>query len=304
MRIYIVIPTYNEEAYLAQTLQSLVEQTFIPTKLVLVNDNSDDNSQKIIDDFSSKYNFITSVSNISSAIHEPGSKVINAFNKGLEELDENYDVLCKFDADLIFPKHYLETIVSIFNSNPACGMAGGFCNILDKGNWKLENLTNKDHIRGALKAYRKECFKQIGGLKTTMGWDTIDELLAQYHGWKIETDTSLHVKHLKPTGISYSKASKYKQGESFYKMRYGFLLSMIASAKLATKKKSFGFFLNCTFGYFKSLFNKESYSVSEEEGIFIRNLRWRGIKKKYYRLYLVMNFDLFLFLEVCQINSK
>ena len=280
MRIYIVIPTYNEEAYLAQTLQSLVEQTIIPNKLVIVNDNSTDNSQKVIDDFSRKYNFITSVSNISAAIHEPGSKVINAFNKGLEELDDNYDVICKFDADLIFPKHYLESIISIFKTKPEYGMVGGFCHILDKGVWKLENLTNKDHIRGALKAYKKECFKQIGGLKSTMGWDTIDELLAQYHGWKIETDTTLHVKHMRPTGASYSKSGTYKQGEAFYKMRYGFLLSLIATIKLGTRKKSFMFIINTMKGYYKALKNSQPYSVSEEEGTFIRNLRWRGIKKK------------------------
>lgn len=280
MRIYIVIPTYNEEAYLAQTLQSLVEQTIIPNKLIIVNDNSTDNSQKVIDDFTSRYSFITGITNISAAGHEPGSKVINAFNKGLEELDDNYDVICKFDADLIFPKHYIESIISIFKTKSDCGMAGGFCHILTNGAWKLENLTNKDHIRGALKAYRKDCFIQIGGLKSTMGWDTIDELLAQYHGWKIKTNISLQVKHMRPTGIFYSKASKYKQGASFYKMRYGFPLSLIASAKLAAKKKSFIFFLNCTIGYFNSLLKKAPYSVSEKEGIFIRNLRWRGIKKK------------------------
>ena len=280
MRIYIVIPTYNEEAYLAQTLQSLVDQTITPNRIVIVNDNSTDNSQKIIDDFTSKYNFITGISNISAAIHEPGSKVINAFNKGLEELDENYDVLCKFDADLIFPEHYVESIISIFKTNPECGMAGGFCHILDKGDWKLENLTNKDHIRGALKAYKKQCFKQIGGLKSTMGWDTIDELLAQYHGWKIETDTSLHVKHMKPTGASYSKTATYKQGEAFYKMRYGFLLSLIATVKLGARKKSLTFIINTMKGYFKALRNRKPYSVSEKEGLFIRNLRWTGIKKK------------------------
>ena len=159
-------------------------------------------------------------------------------------------------------------------------MAGGFCYIKTKGEWKLENLTNKDHIRGALKAYKKECFKQIGGLKSTMGWDTIDELLAQYHDWKIETDSSLHVKHLKPTGASYTKESRSKQGEAFYKMRYGFLLTLIASVKLGTKKKSFMFFLDTIKGYCKALRNKESFSVSEKEGEFIRNLRWKGIKKK------------------------
>ena len=280
MNIYIVIPAYNEEEYLSNTLQSLVEQTFQPKKIIVVNDNSTDDTQRIIDDFSSKYSLIQSVKVRSEAKHLPGSKVINAFYKGFDTLDDNYDIICKFDADLIFPKNYLEKLTKKFDSNPLCGMAGGFCYIEKDENWAIENLTNKDHIRGALKAYRRQCFEQIGGLKRTMGWDTVDELLAQYHGWKVETDESLRVKHLKPTGASYSGASKFLQGEAFYRMRYGILLTEIASAKLAFKKNSFRFYLDCIQGYKNASRNKVPYLVTEEEGKFIRDLRWKNIKKK------------------------
>jgi len=280
MKIYIVIPAYNEEAHIKQTLQSLCEQTILPDKLVVVNDNSSDGTQNIINSFSEKFSFIQSISKASENKNAPGTKVVNAFYKGFEALDSDFDIICKFDADLIFPKNYLEQIVKIFKGDSEIGMAGGFCYIQENKGWVLENLTNKEHLRGALKAYRKECFNQIGGIKKSIGWDTIDELLAAFHGWKIKTDPALIVKHLKPTGISYSKASKYKQGEAFYKMRYGFWLTTIASAKVAAKKKSLRFFLNSMKGYYQSLSNKESYLVSEEEGNFIRNLRWKGIKKK------------------------
>ncbi len=280
MDFYIVIPAHNEEAYLSQTLQSLVEQTLLPKKLIVVNDNSTDGTQSIIDLFCSKYHFVSSVSTSVETSHQPGSKIVNAFYKGFETLDADFDVICKFDADLIFPKNYLETIQQIFEKTSSCGMAGGFCYIDKKGKWVLESLTNKDHIRGALKAYRKECFHQINGLQNSMGWDTVDELLAQHHGWKICTDDTLHVKHLKPTGASYSKASKYKQGEAFYKMRYGFLLSRIASAKLAFKKRSFKYYVHCIQGYNNARRNKVPFIVSEEEGRFIRRLRWKNIKKK------------------------
>ena len=63
-------------------------------------------------------------------------------------------------------------------------MVAGFCYIQKNDEWVLENLTSKDHIRGALKAYRKECFFDIGKLKPSMGWDTVDELLAKYHNWE------------------------------------------------------------------------------------------------------------------------
>lgn len=280
MDFYIIIPAHNEEAFLAQTLQSLAQQTLLPKKIVVVNDASTDATQNIIAQFVEKYDFIESVFHNSEEDHAPGSKVINAFYKGFETLDDGFDILCKFDADLIFPKEYLEKISKIFQSDARIGIAGGFCTIEKNGSWVVENLTNKDHIRGALKAYRKECFETIGGLKNSMGWDTVDELLAQYHGWKVKTDPSLHVKHLKPTGKVYSKASKYKQGEAFYKMRYGFWLTGIASAKLASKKKSFRFFMDSMQGYFKAKNQNLEYIVSEAEGKFIRNLRWKNIKKK------------------------
>ena len=281
MKFYIVIPAHNEEAYLEKTLQSLVSQTLLPEKIVVVNDHSTDGTQAIIDTFSSTYSFVSGIKSTSEATHKPGSKVVNTFNKGLTTLDNDYDVICKFDADLIFPNNYLEEIASLFKTNPKCGIAGGFCYVQKKEEWILERLTNKDHVRGALKAYTKECFNKIGGLKSTMGWDTVDELLAQYHGWKVCTDETLRVKHLKPTGKNYTKKARYKQGEAFYKLRYGFVLTCIASAKLAVKKKNLSYFINCLQGYTKSKKKKLQPIVSEKEGRFIRNLRWKGIKKKF-----------------------
>lgn len=281
MDFHIIIPAHNEEKYLAETLQSLVEQTHLPKKIVVVNDSSTDGTQNIIDQFSEKHLFITSVYNDSALTHTPGSKVINAFYKGFETLDSNFDIICKFDADLIFPENYLEKLAEIFQSDPKIGMAGGFCYIQKNGEWTLENLTNKDHIRGALKAYRKSCFQDIGGLKNSMGWDTVDELLAQYHGWKIQTNPSLHVKHLKPTGKVYTPTSKLKQGEAFYKMRYGVWLTLIASGKLAFRKNSIRFFLDCLKGYQNAQKENLEFLVSEKEGKFIRKLRWDGIKSKF-----------------------
>ena len=207
LNFYIIIPAHNEEDCITQTLESLANQTLLPKQVVVVNDNSTDGTKAIIENYISRYSWIQIINSTSSNQHLPGSKIINAFYKGYETLDEDYDVICKFDADLIFPENYLETLSMHYNSNSKLGMVSGFCYIKKNENWVLENLTRKDHIRGALKAYKKECFLQIGKLKSSMGWDTVDELLAKYYGWQLLTDESLHVKHLKPTGISYNKAS-------------------------------------------------------------------------------------------------
>lgn len=147
------------------------------------------------------------------------------------------------------------------------------------GFWKTSRT--RTTLRGALKAYRKECFEQIGRLKPAMGWDTVDELLAQYHGWEILTDDTLQVKHLKPTGKSYNKASKYLQGEAMYKMRYGFWITLISALKLAYKKRSFNMFWDYMTGYFKAKSERKTFLVSREEGKFIRGLRWKGIIGKF-----------------------
>ena len=280
MNFYIVIPAHNEDAFIGKTLESLAEQTLLPKKLVVVNDNSTDNTETVVDGFSKMYPWISQVISKSSDQHLPGSKIINAFYKGFETLDDNYDVICKFDADLIFPDNYLETLANHFSKNPKLGLASGFCYIEKDNQWILENLTNKDHIRGALKAYRKTCFNQIGQLKPSMGWDTVDELLAKFYDWDILTDESLHVKHLKPTGQSYNKASKYLQGESMYKMRYGFWITLISAIKLASKKGSFRLFKDYMTGYFKAKSSKTEFMVSKDEGKFIRDLRWKGIFRK------------------------
>lgn len=280
MNFYIIIPAHNEESSIGLTLDSLVKQTLKPKRIVVVNDNSTDNTQDIVEAYRAKYSWIELINSKSTNEHLPGTKIINAFYKGFAVLDTYYDVICKFDADLIFPNNYLEQLSMHFRKNDKLGMVAGFCYIEKNGNWILENLTRKDHIRGALKAYKKECFLQIGKLKPSMGWDTVDELLAKYYGWELLTDDTLHVKHLKPTGISYNKASKYLQGEAMYKMRYGFIITLISAIKLAYKKRRFDLFKDYMVGYFEAKKNNIDFLVTEEEGKFIRDLRWQGMLSK------------------------
>jgi glycosyltransferase involved in cell wall biosynthesis len=280
MKISIIIPVHNEEEYIGRMLQSIADQTLLPNKMMVVNDASTDGTQKIIQKFSEKYGFIESVFSDSEKSHVPGSKVVNAFYKGLEELDQNFDFIGKFDADIILPPNYFEKIMKLFSSDEKIGIAGGNLYIEKGSVWEYEAISQKTKVRGPIKLYRKECFEAINGLKRSIGWDTIDELLAQYHGWEIRTDETLKVKHLKPTGKVYLKASRYKQGEAFYKMRYGWWLTVIASAKLAFRKKSPRFFVDCLIGFLRASKENVPFEVSKEEGTYIRTLRWKGIKER------------------------
>jgi len=48
MDVYIVIPCHNEATLISQTLNSLVAQTVLPKKIIVVNDHSTDNSEEVV----------------------------------------------------------------------------------------------------------------------------------------------------------------------------------------------------------------------------------------------------------------
>jgi len=280
MKYVAVIPAYNEAAFVGLLLQSLAAQTVLPQQAVVVNDNSTDDTAQIVSTFAAGYPWLKLVDSVSEARHLPGSKVIRAFEKGLAALDAEFDVIAKLDADLILPEDYFEKVIAQFSSDEKTGMCGGFAYIQMNDEWILENLTDKDHIRGALKAYRKACFEDIGGLQPAMGWDTADELLAKFHGWKVVTLPGLHVKHLKPTGAAYDKSARFKQGEAFYSLGYGFWITAIASAKLAVRKGKPLLALDYLKGFFKAKRAGKTMLVDKEVEKFVRRYRWRKMLGK------------------------
>jgi len=113
-----------------------------------------------------------------------------------------------------------------------------------------------------------------------MGWDTVDELLCKFYNCKVVTDESLKVKHLKPTGANYNKTARYKQGEAFYTLGYGFWITAIASAKLAMMKKKPLLFIDYINGFWKAKSEKKSLLVTQEQAKFIRNYRLKKMKEK------------------------
>ena len=254
MNYYIIIPAHNEETFLGITLNSIKSQTLQPKKVIIVNDNSTDKTEDIIDTYILHNPIYSKLNTISSKDHMPGSKVINAFTKGLELLDTNYDFLVKLDADVILPNNYFEQIATILKKHSNAGIVGGF--VYEKnseGEWKLNHPMNKNHVRGAFKAYSKKCFKAIGGLKNAMGWDTVD---------------------------AYNKKAKLLQGKAMYTMRYGFIITLIASLKMAWKQNKPQAFFDNIKGFFKASNEKAPFLVTVKEGKFIRRLRWNGIKKQ------------------------
>lgn len=281
MKICIIIPVFNEENFIKKSLESFIYQTSKPDKLIYVNDNSTDNTRQIIKKKSNHFKWIEILDHNSKGKHIPGKKVIEAFNFGVKNLNIKYDIICKFDGDIVLPKNYIERIKSIFLKNPNVGIAGGNLYVYKKGSWVYEKVAAKTHVRGPIKAYRSKCFEDIGGIRASVGWDTVDVLIAQKKGWEIFTDPNLVVKHLKPTGNKYSLRSKFLQGEALYTMRFGVLLSFLSIVKSSINLSDPIKILFASTGFLISFFKQKPHIVSKEEGKFIRNFRWKVIFDKY-----------------------
>ena len=299
MKFLIIIPAHNEEKNILPCLESLKNQTFQDFKCVIVNDGSTDKTQEIVEKFLEN-NLKFRIYNLKLSKHEPGAKVVRTFNKGLEtENLVEFDVVCKFDADIIFPENYLEKINEVYEKNPKAGMVSGLVYIkkgfdsaqpdkkdfttsqlhdfTNQNEWTFENLSSKNHVRGPIKSYRKEVFQKMNGLRAVLGWDNIDVMLCKMHGFETVTLQELWVKHLRPTAYKYKSQKAQKLGEYFYNIGLNFPLAAISSAKSSWKNKSVSEFFITMKSFLKQ---KNPRVLSQEEIAFIRNLRWKEIKRK------------------------
>ena len=301
MKFLIIIPAHNEENNISFCLESLKKQNFQDFVCMIVNDGSTDRTAEIVNNFKNQDSRFR-VLDLETSEHSPGAKVVRTFDKGLQALDwKDFDVVCKYDADIVFPTNYLEKINQTFETNPKAGIVSGLVyikkyksnseiknlrnpneNWLDFSNknneWIFENLSSKNHVRGPIKAYRKECFEDMNGLRAVLGWDNLDILLAKKHGWDVVTIKDLWVKHLRPTAYKYKSQKAEKLGQYFYNIGLSLPLAIISSAKSSFKNRSAKEFFITINSFLKQ---KERQNLSTEEIKFIRNLRWKEFFKNF-----------------------
>jgi glycosyltransferase involved in cell wall biosynthesis len=282
VRFLIIIPAHNEENNLSCTLDSLQQQSYKDFKVVVVNDGSTDKTPEVIKKYTDNDSRFETI-NLEKSAHQPGSKVVNAFKNGLNTQNiEEFEIICKFDADIILSENYLKTIEESFQHNPNYGLIGGLLYVEKEGNWVYEGNSNKYHVRGPMKAYRKESFLEMGGLRETLGWDNIDSILLENLGWKEIVLPELHVKLLKVKGADYTIKPADYYGRYFYFLGLNRFLAYIASSKEAMKSKSVSFFFKIIKSYESCRSQKLELKISKDEQKIINDKRWKAFKKKWF----------------------
>jgi glycosyltransferase involved in cell wall biosynthesis len=190
----------NEQEYIEGTIRSVLSQTIRPSTWIIVNDGSTDETKDIIGRYLSQNRWVRLINLPDRGYRKTGTGVIEAFNKGYETIEaQDFDFIAKLDGDLTFEKDYFEKLFEKFGRHPKLGLAGGW--VYDAVDDKLKpHKYPPDHVRGAVKTYRRECFEEIGGLIPTLGWDGIDEMSAQMKGWETQSFRELKVLLHKPMG--------------------------------------------------------------------------------------------------------
>lgn len=283
MRYVVIIPAYNEEQFLPATVDALVAQALRPVELIIVNDGSSDGTADIIAAYARQHPWIRGVHAHGDKGYAGGAKIVAAFYRGYGALaTQAYDFVVKLDADIVVETDYFARVAAIFRDNPKVGLAGGMLLTEKKGQWVYENIADRDHVKGAFKAWRKAAFEDMGALRPTIGWDTADEMLLQYHGWEVVVDESLPVRHYRPLGTKTGFVKiRVRIGHGFYRLRYGFFISLVSAAKAGMRSRPYVLSGMATlYGYLEAWWRGDAFAVSEAEGRFIRRFRWQRMRAK------------------------
>jgi poly-beta-1,6-N-acetyl-D-glucosamine synthase len=200
VKYVVVTPVRDEEAHLPFTIESMLRQTIRPAEWIIVNDGSSDNTARILDEYSRSYSWIRPVHRQDRGFRKSGGGVVDAFNEGYQHLQvKDWEFIVKFDGDLSFDADYFERCFHNFAENPKLGVGGGVICYLIDGAKRFEECP-AFHVRGATKIYRRSCWDAIGGFWPAPGWDTIDEVKANFLGWQTQSFGDLHLIHHRQTG--------------------------------------------------------------------------------------------------------
>lgn len=282
----LITPTRNEAAYINLTIESMIAQSVLPIKWIIVSDGSTDGTDEIVIKIASEHAWIELIRMPERETRHFAGKV-HAFNEGYARVkDLDFDIIGNLDSDVSFGRDHFEFLLGRFAEQPLLGVAGTayFEGASLKYDYKRFNLENVD---GQCQLFRRKCFEEIGGYVPIKngGIDVIPVYLARMKGWKSRTFTErAYIHHRKSgTGVGSLLGSNYRSGKKDYYLGSHPLWEVL---RCVYQMKCAPYFISGVVrlvGYLWEFIKREEYPVPAELIVFRRKeqmLRLKGMFDK------------------------
>ena len=221
MPYVLITAARNEESYIENTIRSVICQTLLPEKWVIVSDGSTDRTDDIVMQYNKDNPWIELIRMPEHRDRNFASKV-HCFNAGYEKVkNTEYNVIGNLDADVSFEKDYIEFLLERFEENPRLGVTGTPY-IEENYNSASDSFEGTNHINGAIQLFRRQCFEEIGGYIPYKGgyidWPPV--MTARMKGWQTRSFQEKNYFHHRPSGTAGSNmlAAAFQYGRKDYVM--------------------------------------------------------------------------------------
>lgn len=239
-RMLIVSPVRNEVAHIERVARALTAQTRPPARWVVVDDNSSDGTGALVKRLAREIEFMHVTETPPDFTRNAADRLAvgaapRAFNFGLDSAGDvsGYTHIGKLDGDVELRPDYYERILAELDADPSLGIAGGAILERRRGEWQATSSA-REHVRGALKLYTRECFAAIGGVGEQLGWDGIDETLARMRGFRTRSFDHAEALHHRDTGSADGRLRGHvRSGQVHWILHYGAVWSVARAAKVA-----------------------------------------------------------------------
>ena len=204
MKYVLITPAHNEETFITKTLESMITQTTLPERWVVVDDGSDDRTAEIVKRYAERHSWIELIRRPPSQNRSFAGKVY-AFNSGLERVRSlDFDVIGNLDADLSFDPDYLEFLMQKFEEDPELGVAGTPFTEQGEYDSAVDSFEGEKHVAGGCQLFRRKCYEQIGGYipNPAGGVDWIAVTTARMMGWKTRSFMEKRFHHYRTLGTA------------------------------------------------------------------------------------------------------
>src|ERR1700690_2253411 len=204
LRYVLITPARNEEAFIEKTIVSVINQTVLPVKWVIVDDASSDKTAEIIGRYLPDHPWIEMVQMPPRRDRSFAAKV-HSFNAGYEKVKGlEYEVIGNLDSDVSFERDFLEFLIGKFADDPSLGVAGTIFKE-DGYSSDKDSFEGQTHVSGQVQLFRRRCFEEIGGYipHRAGGIDWMAVTTARMMGWKTKSFREkcfFHHRHLGTAG--------------------------------------------------------------------------------------------------------